>query len=80
MRGGPALPIGKKGCGATSEDRKALMLGCRDFEAHVWLLKPVSTDALAWHARPTLTTQLFAPDALRSIWGLPCLVTPAENT
>jgi hypothetical protein len=49
------------------------MLCCRDFEhlTDVGLLKPVSTDTLAGHARPTLTTQLFALSSLGMIFAYP---------
>jgi hypothetical protein len=62
-RDGLASPIGKNGCRAASEDRKALMLYCRDFEnlADVRLLKPVSANTFTGHSGPTLTSQVFHP-------------------
>ena len=54
---------------ASSEDREALMAGRLAFDdlTDVRLLKPAGTDALAGHARPTLATQLVAPNPLRMI-------------
>jgi hypothetical protein len=49
------------------------MASCRRFEdlADVRLLKPVSADTLARHARPALATQLVAPRPLGMILAYP---------